>query len=97
MHFAVSASMFEYRQGYFKALLDLKNYTDSNSIDLKRMKFKKFDFIVSLIKKLLTNGAEMDLFIKYGGEVETVYNPETKQVIRIKDKFNKESEGINEQ
>jgi len=89
--------MFEYRQGYFKALLDLKNYTDSNSIDLKRMKFKKFDFIVSLIKKLLTNGAEMDLFIKYGGEVETVYNPETKQVIRIKDKFNKESEGINEQ
>jgi hypothetical protein len=89
--------MFEYRQGYFKALLDLNNYTDSNSVDLKRMKLKKFDFIVSLIKKLLTNGIEMDLFIKYGGEVETIYNPETKQVVKIKDKFNKEGEGINEQ
>jgi len=89
--------MFEYRQGYFKALLDLKNYTDSNSVDLKRMKFKKFDFIVSLIKKLLTNDTAMDLFIKYGGEVEIIYNPETKQVIRIRDRFDKEGENINEQ
>ena len=88
--------MFEYRQGYFKALLDLNNYTDSNSVDLKRMKLKKFDFIVSLIKRLLISGGEFDLFIKYGGEVEIIYNPETKQVIRIRDRFDKESEGIND-
>jgi hypothetical protein len=88
--------MFEYRQGYFKALLDLKNYTDSNSVDLKQMKFKKFDFIVSLIKRLLISGGEFDLFIKYGGEVEIIYNPETKQVIRIRDRFDKEGEGIND-
>ncbi|HZK60720.1 MAG TPA: hypothetical protein VFC41_01500, partial [Anaerovoracaceae bacterium] len=61
--------MFEYERGYLKALLDIIDFTEEHSEDLKSMRQRKFTFLTNLIRHLLTNRDKMDLFIKYGGNV----------------------------
>ena len=80
--------MFEYERGYFKALLDIINFTEEHSEDLKSMRQRKFTFLTNLIRHLLTNRDKMDLFIKYGGcvGVKSSNNKDCK-IVNVFDKF----------
>ena len=63
-----------YAGGYFKALLDFKNYLDSHSGALKRLNTKKKyqTFIESMLGELVTNPWFRQEFREYGGSVEDV-------------------------
>lgn len=75
---------FDYRKGYFKALLDIANYTDDHSVMLKYIKQRKFTFLVNLIKYLLKNGDVLDLFMVYGGDIDVIYSPDKAcDIIRV--------------
>ena len=61
-------SSWEYRKGYWKAMLDLKNLlTDSDNYWLKSKKQYK-RFIISLLNYLLKDSLAIDLFRLWGGE-----------------------------
>lgn len=74
--------------GYFKALLDIANYTDDHSLQLKYIKQRKFAFLVNLIKYLLKNREALDLFVKYGGDVE-VFHTDAKacEITSVQDRY----------
>lgn len=57
---------FEYRKGYFHALLDLKNYLDSHSESLKCYRARKYDVVFSILNLLLRNGECMDAMMQTG-------------------------------
>ena len=80
--------MFEYEQGYFKALLDIIDFTNQYSINLKSMKQRKFTLLINLIKYLSTNRDKRDLFMKYGGSVGVkVSDDKDCKIVNVFDKF----------
>jgi hypothetical protein len=58
-----------YEQGYFKALLDIYNYTETYGESIKNLKQRKYKFLVNLINYLLKNRAARDLFARCDGNV----------------------------
>jgi hypothetical protein len=68
--------LFEYEQGYFKALLDMSNFVDGHSVMINYQRQRKYRLLVNLIGYLLKNRDERELFMRYGGEVEVRINHE---------------------
>lgn len=63
--------MFDYRDGYFKALLDLYNaLNDNNDINIGKSKKKYKNFVTTMIDTLLKNPHFLDEWMDYGGKIE---------------------------
>jgi len=88
--------MLEYEQGYFKALMDLGNFCDIYSEDLKTLRAKKYVVLLGLIKYLVENEQERELFAKYGGNVgvkiSNVKKSKDVKILSVFDRFNHVSE-----
>lgn len=72
-----------YEKGYFKALLDILEFTNIYSAALKRYKSKKYDVLLNLIKYLAENTNKRDLFMRYGGNIEVIVKD--MQIIDLKE------------
>lgn len=80
--------MFEYEKGYFKALLDIINFTNEYSQVIKDLKQRKYTLIVNLIKYLAENRDKMDLFVKFGGSVGVKFSDDKDcKIVNVFDKF----------
>lgn len=80
--------MFEYKRGYFKALLDIISFTEEYSEHLKYIKQRKFTFLINFIKHLLTNRDKTDLFMKYGGSVGVKFSDDKDcKIVNVFDRF----------
>lgn len=66
-----------YKQGYDKALLDIKNWFEGHSISLKQNRMYNKKDINLLLDAFLYNS---DTFIKYGDFTEFVLSPDRKRV-----------------
>lgn len=73
---------FLYRQGYFKALLDVKNYFDKHSESLKHNKMYNSKKIPLLLQAFLDNADEL---IMWGDEIELVLSKDGKGVFLVQD------------
>ena len=67
---------FDYRNGYFKALLDVKNYFDSHSETLKNNKIYNSKKIPKLLQLFIDNCEKM---MMYGDEIELIFPRDTKK------------------
>lgn len=70
-----------YRQGYFKALLDVKNYFDSHSEVLKHYKMYNAKKIQLLLEAFLEN---VDLMIICGDHIDLKLSADGKKVELMK-------------
>ena len=68
---------FSYRQGYFKALLDVKNYFDTHSDNLKYLKMYNSKKIPLLLQAFLDN---VDTMIIWGEHIELKLSKDGKRV-----------------
>ena len=73
---------FLYRQGYFKALLDVKNYFDEHSESLKHLKMYNSKKIPLLLQAFIDNADEM---IMWGDEIELELSKDGKRVFLVQD------------
>lgn len=73
---------FLYRQGYFKALLDIKNYFDTHTNSLKHLKMYNSKKIPLLLQAFVENADEM---MMWGEEIDLVLSNDGKSVFLVKD------------
>lgn len=73
---------FLYRQGYFKALLDIKNYFDTHTNSLKHLKMYNSKKIPLLLQAFVENADEM---MMWGEDVDLVLSNDGKSVFLVKD------------
>ena len=73
---------FLYRQGYFKALLDVKNYFDKHSESLKCLKMCNSKKIPLLLQAFIDNADEM---MMWGDEIELKLSKDGKRVLLVQD------------
>ena len=73
---------FLYRQGYFKALLDVKNYFEKHSESLKHNKMYNAKKIPLLLQAFIDNADEM---IMWGDEIELMLSKDGKNVFLVQD------------
>lgn len=73
---------FLYRKGYFKALLDVKNYFDTHSDNLKYLKMYNAKKIPLLLQAFVENADEM---IMWGEEIDLKLSKNGKSVFLVKD------------
>ena len=73
---------FLYRQGYFKALLDVKNYFDTHSESLKQFKMYNSKKIPLLLQAFLDNADEL---IMWGDEIKLKISKDGKRVFLVQD------------
>jgi len=67
-----------YEQGYFKAILDVISFAEMHSESLKKIKNKKYDLLLNLLRHLAKNKSDMQKFMEYGGDVEIWYSNDYK-------------------
>ena len=68
---------FSYRQGYFKALLDVKNYFDTHSETLKYLKMYNSKKIPLLLQAFVENA---DTMMLYGDNLNLKLSKDGKRV-----------------
>lgn len=68
---------FSYRQGYFKALFDVKNYFDTHSETLKYLKMYNSKKIPLLLQAFTENA---DMMMLYGDTIELKLSKDGKRV-----------------
>ena len=68
---------FSYRQGYFKALLDVKNYFDTHSETLKNLKMYNSKNIPLLLQAFVENA---DTMMFYGDNLNLKLSKDGKRV-----------------
>lgn len=73
---------FLYRQGYIKALLDVKNYFDKHSDALKYNKMYNSKKIPLLLQAFVENADEM---IMWGEDIELMLSNDGKSVFLVQD------------
>ena len=73
---------FLYRQGYFKALLDVKNYFDKHSESLKHNKMYNSKKIPLLLQAFFDNADEM---IMWGDNIDLRVSKDGKRVFLVQD------------
>lgn len=83
-----------YEHGYFKALLDLKNYlTDHDEIIKKNTKNsrKKYETLIkTLLSSLLTDIDSREIWMKAGSNCGVLIDPKTCAVVYITDDIREE-------
>lgn len=73
---------FLYRQGYIKALLDVKNYFDKHSDALKYNKMYNSKKIPLLLQAFVENADEM---IMWGEDIDLMLSKDGKSVFLVQD------------
>lgn len=73
---------FLYRQGYFKALLDIKNYFDTHTNSLKHLKMYNSKKIPLLLQAFVENADEM---MMWGEDIDLKLSNDGKSVFLVKD------------
>lgn len=73
---------FLYRKGYFKALLDVKNYFDKHSESLKCLKMYNSKKLPLLLQAFIDNADEL---IMWGDEIELKLSKDGKRVLLVQD------------
>lgn len=73
---------FLYRQGYFKALLDVKNYFDTHSESLKYLKMYNSKKLPLLLQAFIDNADEM---MMWGEDIDLKLSKDGKRVFLVQD------------